>query len=155
MRRAMVVAAFSGRLVFARQRRGRCPLSLHDLLVSTSFRTVSLANALATVSASSPPPDAADGRPPLGQRCVRRTRDAFAQLLWVPRAATASVRLLMSGMPVVLGVSLVAGALTLTDTLGKVFDNLFLSVNAETAVEVRGHVALDGETGPRGQRKPY
>jgi putative ABC transport system permease protein len=48
------------------------------------------------------------------------------------------LRLLLSATAVVLGVSFVAGALTLTDTLGRVFDDLFASVEANTAVEVRG-----------------
>ena len=64
------------------------------------------------------------------------------------------VRLLMSGLAVVLGVAFVAGSLTLTDTLGRVFDNLFVTVNAKTAVEIRGPVAIDGATGPTVVRKP-
>ena len=64
------------------------------------------------------------------------------------------VRLLMSATAVILGVSFVAGALTLTATLGKVFDNLFTSVNAKTAVQVRGTVAIDGTTGAAVQRRP-
>lgn len=64
------------------------------------------------------------------------------------------LRLLMSGLAVVLGVAFVAGSLTLTDTLGRVFDNLFVTVNAKTAVEIRGPVAIDGATGPTVVRKP-
>lgn len=64
------------------------------------------------------------------------------------------VRLLMSGLAVVLGVAFVAGSLTLTDTLGRVFDNLFVTLNAKTAVEIRGPVAIDGATGPTVVRKP-
>ena len=63
------------------------------------------------------------------------------------------LRLLLSATAIVLGVSFVSGALTLTDTLGKVFDNLFTDVNAKTAVEVRGRQLFasgagggDGET---------
>lgn len=61
------------------------------------------------------------------------------------------LRLLLSATAVVLGVSFVAGALILTDTLGRVFDELFTSVNAKTAVEVRGTKPFeasgqDGET---------
>ena len=61
------------------------------------------------------------------------------------------LRLLLSATAVVLGVSFVSGALTLTDTLGRVFDELFTSVNAKTAVEVRGTKPFevspqDGET---------
>ena len=54
------------------------------------------------------------------------------------------VRLVLSAMAVVLGVAFVAGALTLTSTLGRVFDDLFASVGANTDVEVRGPLALEG-----------
>lgn len=54
------------------------------------------------------------------------------------------LRLLLSAMAVVLGVAFVAGSLTLTDTLGKVFDDLFTSVNAKTDVEVRGPPVFTG-----------
>jgi putative ABC transport system permease protein len=64
------------------------------------------------------------------------------------------LRLLMSTSAIVLGVAFVAGSLTLTDTLGRVFDNLFVTVNAQTDLEVRGHVAIDGATGPMVLRKP-
>ena len=77
MRRATVVSALSGCLVFARQGRGPCPLSLHHLLVSTSSRTISLANALATGSASSRPPARPSGGLDQGERApgviVRRS----------------------------------------------------------------------------------
>jgi putative ABC transport system permease protein len=60
------------------------------------------------------------------------------------------LRLLLSAMAVVLGVSFVAGSLTLTDTLGRVFNDLFLSVNAKTDVEVRGpDVFAEGGNGPQ------
>ena len=52
------------------------------------------------------------------------------------------LRLLLSATAVVLGVAFVAGALTLTATLGRVFDDLFTSVNANTDVEVRGAAGL-------------
>lgn len=54
------------------------------------------------------------------------------------------LRLLLSATAVVLGVSFVAGALILTNTLGRVFDDLFASVSARTAVEVRGQVPFAG-----------
>ena len=57
------------------------------------------------------------------------------------------LRLLLSATAIVLGVAFVAGALTLTDTLGKVFDNLFTDVNARTAVEVRGREIFAGGGG--------
>ncbi|MCU1599892.1 MAG: hypothetical protein JWO22_601, partial [Frankiales bacterium] len=64
------------------------------------------------------------------------------------------LRLLMSTSAIVLGVAFVAGSLTLTDTLGRVFDNLFVDLNAQTDLEVRGHVAIDGATGPAVLRQP-
>ena len=48
------------------------------------------------------------------------------------------LRLLLSALSVVLGVSFVAGAFVLTDSLGKVFDNLFSTVSQNIAVDVRG-----------------
>ena len=48
------------------------------------------------------------------------------------------LRLLLSGLAVLLGVSFVTGTLVLTDSLGRVFDQLFTTVNAGTAVAVRG-----------------
>lgn len=65
------------------------------------------------------------------------------------------LRLLLSGTAVVLGVSFVAGALTLTSTLGGIFDQLFTSVEAKTAVEVRGiePFATDAQQG-RAPRLP-
>ncbi|MCW2715953.1 MAG: hypothetical protein JWN88_3000 [Frankiales bacterium] len=57
------------------------------------------------------------------------------------------LRLLLSGMAVVLGVSFVSGSLVLTDTLGRVFDDLFVSVGAKTDVEVRGAAVFEGEGG--------
>jgi len=57
------------------------------------------------------------------------------------------LRLVLSAMAIVLGVSFVSGALMLTDTLGKVFDNLFVSVNEKTAVEVRGAALFEGDGG--------
>ncbi len=59
------------------------------------------------------------------------------------------LRLLLSALAVVFGITFVSGAFTLTDTLGKVFDNLFASVNDKTDVAVRGTETLGGE-GSRG-----
>ncbi|MCW2680293.1 MAG: hypothetical protein JWM62_1694 [Frankiales bacterium] len=64
------------------------------------------------------------------------------------------LRLLLSTSAIVLGVAFVAGSLTLTDTLGRVFEDLFVKVNAQTDLEVRGQVAIDGATGPTVLRKP-
>lgn len=48
------------------------------------------------------------------------------------------LRLVLSGIAIVLGVSFVVGSLVLTDTLGSVFDHIFASAEANTAVVVRG-----------------
>lgn len=64
------------------------------------------------------------------------------------------LRLLLSATAIVLGVAFVAGALTLTDTLGKVFDNLFTDVNAKTAVEVRGRPVFAGGNDGQTSRSP-
>jgi len=53
------------------------------------------------------------------------------------------LRLLLSAMSIVLGVSFVSGAFVLTDTLGKVFDELFTTVNQNIAVVVRGDKVSD------------
>jgi len=57
------------------------------------------------------------------------------------------LRLLMSGLAIVLGVSFVSGAFVLTDTLGRVFDDLFVGVAANTDVEVRGTSLFEGDGG--------
>jgi putative ABC transport system permease protein len=48
------------------------------------------------------------------------------------------LRLVLSGVAVILGVSFIAGSLILTDTIGNVFDNLFASANQKVAVVIRG-----------------
>ncbi|MCW2605698.1 MAG: hypothetical protein JWO60_391 [Frankiales bacterium] len=57
------------------------------------------------------------------------------------------LRLLLSALAVVLGVSFVSGAFVLTDTLGKVFDDLFTRVNDKTAVQVQGEELFAGDGG--------
>jgi putative ABC transport system permease protein len=57
------------------------------------------------------------------------------------------LRLLLSGLAVVLGVAFVSGTFVLTDTLGKVFDDLFAGVSKGTSVVVRGVSSLD-DPGP-------
>ncbi|HEX6077262.1 MAG TPA: ABC transporter permease, partial [Micromonosporaceae bacterium] len=47
------------------------------------------------------------------------------------------LRLVLSGLAVVLGVMFVSGAFVLTDTLGRTFDQLFNAAYADTDVEVR------------------
>ena len=80
------------------------------------------------------------------------------------------LRLLLSAMAVVLGVSFVVGAFVLTDSLGRTFDDLFATVNENIAVDVRGAEKADGsatgdgagrqtvpaatvDDGPRGRRR--
>jgi putative ABC transport system permease protein len=58
------------------------------------------------------------------------------------------LRLLLSGLAVVLGVMAVAGALVLTDTLGRSFDALFQTVNQNLDVQVSGTRNVQG--GERG-----
>src|SRR4051812_9638853 len=48
------------------------------------------------------------------------------------------LRLVLSGIAIVLGVSFVAGSFILTDTMSKVFDNLFAKVNENVSVVIRG-----------------
>ena len=62
------------------------------------------------------------------------------------------LRLALSGVAVLLGVSFVSGTYVLTDSLGRVFDGLFASVNAGTAVTVRGVSAVGGSD--NAQREP-
>ena len=45
------------------------------------------------------------------------------------------LRLLLSSLSIVLGVSFVSGAFVLTDSLGKVFDNLFSTISENVAVD--------------------
>jgi putative ABC transport system permease protein len=56
------------------------------------------------------------------------------------------LRLVLSGVAVVLGVAFVVGSLVLTDTLGNVFDHIFASANAKVAVVVRGDKASVGDS---------
>ncbi|HET9138499.1 ABC transporter permease [Actinophytocola sp.] len=63
------------------------------------------------------------------------------------------LRLVLSGLAVVLGVMFVAGAFVLTDTLGRSFDAMFASAYSETDVNVAGKPKiemseLDGEEVP-------
>jgi len=64
------------------------------------------------------------------------------------------LRLLLSAVAIVLGVSFVSGAFVLTDTLGKTFDTLFATVNQNIAVDVRGsetiHDSGNGQGATRG-----
>ena len=48
------------------------------------------------------------------------------------------LRLFTTALAVMLGVAFMAGTFVLTDTMGKVFDDLFADVNAGTDAYVRG-----------------
>src|SRR4051794_13783270 len=54
------------------------------------------------------------------------------------------LRLVLSGMAVVLGVMFVSGAFVLTDTLGRSFDGLFATVYAGVDVGVSAQPKVDG-----------
>ncbi|GIF47860.1 putative ABC transport system permease protein [Asanoa ferruginea] len=63
------------------------------------------------------------------------------------------VRLVLSGLAVVLGVMFVAGSFVLTDTLSRSFDSIFSDVYSQTDVTVKGKPKvevgeMDGETVP-------
>jgi putative ABC transport system permease protein len=65
------------------------------------------------------------------------------------------LRLLLSGLAVVLGVMAVSGALVLTDNLGRSFDALFQTVNQNLDVQVRGARHVDaGQRGGRALTEP-
>jgi putative ABC transport system permease protein len=57
------------------------------------------------------------------------------------------LRLVLSGIAVILGVAFVSGTFVLTDSMGRVFDNLFATVSQGTAVNVRGVSGLGNDTG--------
>jgi putative ABC transport system permease protein len=61
--------------------------------------------------------------------------------------AARKLRLILSSLSIVLGVSFVAGAFVLTDSLGKVFDDLFSTVSRNVAVDVRGVKVTSGDQG--------
>jgi putative ABC transport system permease protein len=64
------------------------------------------------------------------------------------RSLTArKLRLLLSSLSIVLGVSFVSGAFVLTDSLGKVFDDLFTTTSKNIAVDVRGDKVTSGNQG--------
>src|SRR4051812_15610591 len=48
------------------------------------------------------------------------------------------LRLVLSGIAIILGVGFVAGSFILTDTIGKVFDNIFANANQKVSVAIRG-----------------
>ena len=64
------------------------------------------------------------------------------------RSLTArKLRLVLSSLSIVLGVSFVSGAFVLTDSLGKVFDDLFTTISKNVAVDIRGDKVTTGNQG--------
>jgi putative ABC transport system permease protein len=59
------------------------------------------------------------------------------------------LRLVLSGVAIILGVGFVAGSFILTDTIGHVFDHLFAQANKKVAVVIRGK-----ETEVSSERQP-
>jgi putative ABC transport system permease protein len=64
------------------------------------------------------------------------------------------VRLVLSAIAVVVGISFISGTLVLTDTLNKNFDNLFGDVYKNVSVEVRSINAVDTTSGDDTDRQP-
>src|SRR5580704_9290345 len=69
--------------------------------------------------------------------------------------AAHKVRLALTGLAIVLGVSFMAGTFVLTDTVKHSFDNLFQEVNAKVDVVIQGRAPF-GTGGIRdvGQNRP-
>ena len=66
--------------------------------------------------------------------------------------AARRLRLLTTGLAVLLGVAFMAGTLVLTDTMGATFDRLFATVNAGTDAYVRGEAAFSSSHGDQRPR---
>ncbi|MCW2499529.1 MAG: hypothetical protein JWN87_1205 [Frankiales bacterium] len=64
------------------------------------------------------------------------------------------LRLMLASTAVLLGVSFVSGAFVLTDSLSKVFDNLFATINQGTSVTVQGVSALGEDSFDASSREP-
>jgi len=64
------------------------------------------------------------------------------------------IRLLLSGIAIVLGVAFVSGTFVLTDSMAQVFDNLFANVSKGTDVNVRGVSGLGDSGGDTSQNEP-
>ena len=64
------------------------------------------------------------------------------------------LRLLTTALAVMLGVAFMAGTLVLTDTMGKVFDDLFADVNRGTDAFVRGQTVFKSDFGDVRSRLP-
>ncbi|MCW2709630.1 MAG: hypothetical protein JWM22_3472 [Frankiales bacterium] len=64
------------------------------------------------------------------------------------------LRLLLASFSVLLGIAFVSGALVLTDSLSRVFDNLFSTINQGTAVTVQGRSAFGSSSFEGSDREP-
>ena len=64
------------------------------------------------------------------------------------------LRFMLTGLAVVLGVAFMAGTMVLTDTMGKTFDGLFESANADVDVLVQQHATVDATWGEVRERIP-
>lgn len=64
------------------------------------------------------------------------------------------LRLALTTISVVLGVSFIVGTLVLTDTINATFDRLFSDANRNTAVAVRAHAAFTSVSNAGDQRAP-
>ena len=60
------------------------------------------------------------------------------------------IRLVTTGLAVLLGVAFMSGTLVLTDTIGRTFEDLFADVNKGTDALVRAEAALEESFGPPG-----
>jgi putative ABC transport system permease protein len=64
------------------------------------------------------------------------------------------LRLLTTALAITLGVAFMAGTLVLTDTMGRVFDDLFADVNRGTDAFVRGQTVIESDFGDVRNRIP-
>ena len=64
------------------------------------------------------------------------------------------LRLLLASLSVLLGISFASGAFVLTDSIGRVFDNLFSTINSGTAVTVQGVSAFGTSSFDGNDREP-
>ena len=64
------------------------------------------------------------------------------------------LRLFTTALAVMLGVAFMSGTLVLTDTMGKVFDDLFADVNRGTDAFVRGQTVFKSDFGDVRSRIP-
>ena len=69
-----------------------------------------------------------------------------------PRAAARKLRLALTALAIVLGVTFVTGTLVLGDTLNRTFDNLVGTVYQHVSFEIRGKATLQG-SGTRRRRQ--